>query len=267
MALIDLRHTADPHRYALPVETRVCVGDPDNPFLFGGAGLAAAIAALEAATGRPTVWAAAQYLSYARPPAVLDLDVRVPVSGKHSTQARVSGHLGDTEILTVNAALGSRPQQLSMQWAAMPPVPRPGDCPEMLENWVHHPDDINAQLIKRVAKGRYGPDRIGEPSADGHAILWIRQADPGATVDRVALAVIADMLPSGIGHALGRHAGGNSLDNTIRFVRLVPTEWVLCDIRIHAVHAGFGHGRMHLFAEDGTLMATASQSVIVRVYD
>jgi len=31
------------------------------------------------------------------------------------------------------------------------------------------------------------------------------------------------------------------------------------------VHAGFGHGAMRLFAQDGELMATASQSVIVRV--
>ena len=71
----------------------------------------------------------------------------------------------------------------------------------------------------------------------------------------------------GLASALGVNAGGNSLDNTIRIVRLVPTEWVLCDISIHAVHGGFGHGAMRLFAQDGTLMATASQSVIVRVHE
>ena len=43
----------------------------------------------------------------------------------------------------------------------------------------------------------------------------------------------------------------------------MPTEWVLLDIRIQAV-AGFGHGVVHQWAEDGTLMATASQSTIVR---
>ena len=40
------------------------------------------------------------------------------------------------------------------------------------------------------------------------------------------------------------------------------TQWVLLDIRVHAVHRGFGHGLVHMFAEDGTLMATASQSCI-----
>ena len=57
---------------------------------------------------------------------------------------------------------------------------------------------------------------------------------------------------------------GNSLDNTLRVYRLVPTEWVLLDIRIQAVARGFGHGVVHQWAEDGTLMATASQSTIVR---
>ena len=39
---------------------------PGN-FLFGGCGLGAALVAMEAASGRPTVWSTAQYLSYARP--------------------------------------------------------------------------------------------------------------------------------------------------------------------------------------------------------
>jgi acyl-CoA thioesterase len=40
---------------------------------------------------------------------------------------------------------------------------------------------------------------------------------------------------------------------------------VLLDIRIDAVAHGFGHGVVHIWAEDGTLLATASQSTIVRV--
>jgi len=36
------------------------------------------------------------------------------------------------------------------------------------------------------------------------------------------------------------------------------------DVQVHAVHNGFGHGLVHLWAEDGTLLATASQSAIVR---
>jgi acyl-CoA thioesterase len=69
-----------------------------------------------------------------------------------------------------------------------------------------------------------------------------------------------------VSQALGIRGGGNSLDNTLRVVRLVPTEWVLLDIRIHAIDRGFAHGLVHMYAEDGTLMATASQSCIVRFW-
>lgn len=266
MGLVKVRAVAA-NRYALDVTSAVSVGHPDSQFLFGGAGLAAAIAALEAATARPTVWAAAQYLSYARPPAVLELEVTVPVAGKHTTQARATGRVGEAEIVTVNAALGARPVGVVAQWAAMPDAPPPAECPAMTYSWVRRDDDINAQVEQRVARGR---QRVaaGESLAsdDGRSAMWVRPRDPATPIDRVALAVIADFLPSAISNALGRDAGGNSLDNTIRFIRLAPTDWVFCDMRIHALHGGFAHGRMHLFAQDGTLLATASQSLIARVH-
>jgi acyl-CoA thioesterase len=76
--------------------------------------------------------------------------------------------------------------------------------------------------------------------------------------------VIGDYVPFGIGQALGQRAGGNSLDNTLRVVQRHPSEWILADIRVHAVQGGFGHGLVHLWSEDGILLGTASQSTIVR---
>ena len=259
----DLRATHNPHRWYMPLTPDVCVGPPDNLFMFGGVGLASAIAAMEGTTGRPLIWATAQYLSYARPPSVVDLDVWTPSVGKYNTQARVISHVGDKEIFTVNAALGSRPSEISEQWVAMPEAAPPEDC-EPSEHWRSHEAGLHSRIEVRVAKGRYGKDRVGNPEADGRSLLWIRPRERFA-IDAAMLAVMADFVPSGIGNALGKNAGGNSLDNTIRVRRVVPTEWVLCDIRIHGVHGGFGHGAMYLFAQDGELMATASQSVIVRV--
>jgi acyl-CoA thioesterase len=235
--------------------------------MFGGVGLASALAAVEAFTGRPAIWAAAQYLSYARPGTLLDLEVIVPVAGKFTSQARVITRAGDQEIITVNAALGSRPESPHLQWAEMPVVPLPHDCPIMSIRWQRDPDDLNSLFEQRVAHGNFGADRSAAPaSPDGIGRLWLRPTDPDQPVDRLMLAVMADFLPSGVGNALGANAGGNSLDNTIRFARLVPTRWVLADIRIHATAEGFVHGRVHLFAEDGTLLATASQSLILRVH-
>jgi acyl-CoA thioesterase len=175
----------------------------------------------------------------------------------------VIGHVEDKEIFTVNAALGLRPSELSRQWLAMPDAPRPEDCAPA-EHWRGSGRGLHNRIEVRVAKGRYGADRDGNPEADGRLLLWIRPRERFA-IDASMLAVMADFVPSGIGNAIGKNAGGNSLDNTLRVRRIVPTEWVLCDIRILGVHGGFGHGAMYLFAQDGELMATASQSVIVRV--
>jgi acyl-CoA thioesterase-2 len=259
----DLTATHNPHRWYLPLHEGLCVGPEGASFMFGGVGLAAAIQALERTCERPVVWATAQYLSYARPPSVVDLDVWVPAAGRNTTQARVIGHVGDKEIFTVNAALGSRESPVSQSWVEFPDVQGPQDCAPA-DHWRGEQGGLHGQIEMRLARGSYGFNMNGAPaSADGRLIMWMRPK-AGQTIDAAMLAIFADHVPSGVGNALGVNGGGSSLDNTIRIVRLVRTEWVLCDISIHAVHAGFGHGAMRLFAEDHQLMATASQSMIVR---
>jgi len=259
----DLRPTHNPHRWYLPVDPSICVGPPGNVFMFGGVGMASAVAALERTTGRPLIWATAQYLGFARPGTVVDIDVWTPVEGKYNTQANTKGHVDDKEIISVSAALGSRPSDISGQWSEAPAVPRPEDC-EPSNHWRAATEGLHSRMEVRIAKGRSGPDRIGNPEPDGRTLLWARPREAFA-IDASMLAVMADFVPQGVGNALGKNAGGNSLDNTLRIRRIVPTDWVLCDIRISGVHGGFGHGSMHLYAQDGELMATASQSLIVRV--
>jgi len=264
--LFDLQPTHNPNRYFLPVEDKLSVGPPGKLFLFGGVGLVSSIRAIEETTGRPTVWAAAQYLSFARVGEIVELDVLVPVHGKYNTQARVVGHVGDREIFTVNAALGERPSEYSVQCSEKPDVVPPQDCAPV-DHWREDREDLHGRIDVRVVKGRYGEERKkGGLSEDGHVVLWARMRED-LPMSSSALAVMADFVPSAIGNAIGRDAGGNSLDNTIRIRKIVETEWVLLDIRIHGVHNGFAHGRMHLFAENGELMASASQSVILRIRD
>lgn len=259
----DLCGTHNPHRWFMSVEPRICVGPPGSAFMFGGVGMASAVAALERTTGRPLIWATAQYLGYARPPSVVDIDVWTPVQGKHVTQANAKVHIDDREIISVSAALGSRPSQLSGQWAEPPAAPPPEDC-EAAEHWRTADEGLHSRIEVRMVKGRRGFDRVDKPEADGRTQLWARPRE-GQVIDSTMLAVLADFVPQGVGNALGQNAGGNSLDNTLRIRRIVPTDWVLCDIRISGVADGFAHGSMSLFAQDGELMATASQSLIVRV--
>ena len=80
------------------------------------------------------------------------------------------------------------------------------------------------------------------PWATGRRLMWARIPEVIEGIDATTLAILGDFVPMGVGMALGIQGGGNSLDNTLRVVRLVPTEWVLLDIRIHGVERGFGHG-------------------------
>jgi len=259
LTFLGLQATDDPNRWKLPVTDGICTG---GGFLFGGAGLAAGIEALERTSGRPVVWATAQYLSFARPPAVLDVDVKLAVSGHQVSQGRAVAHDGDNEILTVNAALGRRPLEAMGEWAVRPDVPGPEECGPR-RHWRGETNDISSRLNVRVAMGRDFDELDGTPGT-GRTAMWAHL--PDIEVSAAGLAVLGDFVPSGIGQALGMRAGGNSLDNTLRVARIVPTEWVLLDIRIHAVANGFGHGLVHLWAEDGTLLGTASQSAIVRFW-
>jgi len=262
---IGLEATHNRFRWKLPVTPGIST---TGGFMFGGSGLGAAISALEGSSGRECVWATAQYLSYAKPGEVVDVDVTIAVEGHQITQARAVCHVADREILTVNAALGDRPMEHAGQWEQMPDgVGDPLSYPPR----THHSDwsgTINERLDQRMVKGRDYDDlafqELGEQS-DGQYLLWARIPDVISGMDATTLAVLGDFVPSGVGQALGVRGGGNSLDNTLRVCRMVPTEWVLMDIRVHAVERGFGHGLVHMFAEDGTLLATASQSVIVRI--
>ncbi len=260
---LGLEPTHNPFRWKLPVTEGIST---TGNFLFGGSGLGAAISALEGTSGRQCVWATAQYLSYAKPGEVLDIDVHVAVDGHQITQARAVCHVADREILTVNAALGDRPMEASGQWEQMPTdIPAPDECASR----PHSSDwsgTINDRLDQRLVKGRSFEGLDGSEPGDGQTLLWARLPDVIAGVDATTLAILGDFVPMGIGQALGARAGGNSLDNTLRVGRIVPTDWVLMDIRVHAVERGFGHGLVHMFAEDGTLLATASQSVIVRFW-
>jgi acyl-CoA thioesterase len=258
-----LEATHNPHRWYLPVEPAICVGPPASVFMFGGVGLASAVAALERTTGRPLICATAQYLGYARPPSVVDIDVWTPVEGRHVTQANAKLHIDDREIISVSAALGTRPSDLVGQWAEAPSAPPPEDC-EPSDHWRAVDEGLHSRIEVRMVKGRRGPDRVGNPEPDGRTLLWARPRE-GYAIDSTMLAILADFVPQGVGVALGQNAGGNSLDNTLRVRRVVPTDWVLCEIQISGVFGGFAHGAMSLFAQDGELMATASQSLIVRV--
>jgi len=253
-------HGAMSGRWAMAVVPGLATG---GRFLFGGAALAGVVSAMEQLSHRPLVWATGQYLSYARLGEVLEIDVLLAVTGNQVTQARGIGRVGGREVLAVNAALGSREVEHDAQFASAPGAATPDSLPVREHR---HPvaGTIHERFEQRVVVGR-GLTELDGTISDGRTMMWVRIRDLPSGLDAAALAVLGDFVPMGVGQALGVRGGGNSLDNTLRVVRLVPTEWVLLDILIDAVERGFGHGSVRMYAQDGTLLATASQSCIVRV--
>ncbi|MHB1138386.1 MAG: acyl-CoA thioesterase [Microthrixaceae bacterium] len=254
---LGLTPTHNPMRWYLPITDGIATREK---FLFGGCGLGAAVAAMESVCERPVVWATAQYLSFAMVDTILDLDVTVAVAGSRTSQARAVGRVGDREIFTVNAALGSKDIPIDEQWRTMPTVPDPLACPSRGE-LVEDSTSIMTRFDMRLALGTPWDRFDGTPAQRGRSALWVRM--PDVDMSASALAILGDYIPFGISQSQGAWTPSNSLDNTIRVQRLVPTEWVLCDVRIDGVHQGFGHGSVYLWARDGTLLATASQSAVL----
>lgn len=244
-------------RWRLPVTRELCSG---FGALFGGVGLGASVESVEAEFGRPVVWATAQFLSFARPPSVVDITVTEIVRGHRSSQVRAVGRVAREEIFAVAGAAGRRPPVAEGSWALRPDVPDPDQCPPRTFT-PQHRGTLADRLEIRLANAR-GPEELPGSPGNGRSSLWVRLPDLESS--SAALSIVGDYVPFGISQALGRRAGGNSLDNTVRVVHRHPTEWILADIRVHAIADGFGHGLVHLWADDGTLLATASQSTVVR---
>lgn len=267
--LYELVPTDQQNVWRLPVTPDVCVGPATmEPFMYGGLGLAAGIGAMQRAVGRPLIWASAQYLSFATIGDELELRVEVPAHGRTVSHTRVSGRVGEREVITAVASFGARENEPAMQWARPPALPEPAACEVVQLYPPQGPSSrLSARMELRMPIGELAEHRDhGVPSEDGKISMWMRMTG-SVEIDPGALALFADQVPAAIALARGRRGGGSSLDNTLRIVQQVPTTWVLCEIDAHGVGSGMGHGDIHMYAETGELLAVGSQSCLLRYFE
>jgi len=260
---LNLDRQGDTDRWSLPLTPAIGGGGGS---LFGGAGLAAGIQAIERTTGRPAVWATGQYIARTQPGEVMDLEVTIPSQGYTVSQGRMVGHVGDREIITVLAAVGERPEISRAIWAAPVDVPGPEECEPLVRTFGDNGEEesMHNHVDIRVARGMFGFRDGGTPSGDERTTIWARM--PGVLNDPGALAIMADYGPSALGNALGQQTNCTSIDNTIRFADSARPDgaWVQLDNQIEFVGNGFAHGTTLMWSQDGRLLAVASQSMIVR---
>jgi acyl-CoA thioesterase len=259
---VAVRATEDPLRWELTIEPRHLT---HAGAMQGGCAFAAAIDAMTSVAQRPLAFASAQFVRHAGPTGVLVVDVEVPVEGQQTTQARARACVDGVEVLTAWGALGRRPLDIDATWASRPDVPSADDAQPVTlpSNGV---DDLGSQLQVRLAAGR-STDELDGTRGRGRWIGWCHRLDPTGPMHATELAVLGDLAVLGISDAVGRRMTGNSIDNTLRIVGDDSCDWILVDVSVDAVRAGFAHVSAHLWADTGALLAIASQTLVVREVD
>lgn len=258
--LLDLHPTDDDHRFRLEARPTLCT---PFGFLYGGSAIAASVEAAERATGRDLQWITTQFIGSPAPGDVIDIEVSMPAHGKATTQSQIEGRIGDRVMFSSLAAHTTRPSGDGAQFASMPEVAPPEDCSPMMRPFESDTSGTFFDTLdRRLAVGSLGQDAIDRPQTDGLA-LWTRIL--GDEIGSPATqAYVADIIPLGIGAALGSMPGGTSLDNTLRVIDPVPSEWVLLEIIPDGFHRSIGHGSLRIWSQDGRLMGAAQQTCIIR---
>jgi acyl-CoA thioesterase len=257
----------DPAALSLRIVPQLC--RVDGRF-YGGAALAAALAATEAATGRPVLWSTTQLVSVADLGERIRIDVDVVASGHTADQVHVRGAIGDRLIFNaVGAAATPKPGGLQGVGPTMPRVPAPDDC----EPWgvtrsavVDAARDPARPAIGHhlVVEHRDAPLLAADEQRPGRMAVWTRfTGDLQASFPHMTptgLGFIADLVPLAVSRACGVDGAGTSLDNSLRVGEPVDSEWVLLDVEAHVAVGGFGHGHAYLWSPDGRLLGIGSQS-------
>ena len=223
--------------------------------LFGGTGIAVTVATMEAETGRDAVWTTVQYASSADLGARVDCYVEVLASGKRTSQLRMTATADDRVVLAAVGATGAaRRGPIEAQIPSMPAMPPPDECTAWGFMRHRHGADRPPSWMQ-LAEMRHVPEGSGIWARMRSGLHRVRDRVPGRH-DPVERCVRA-----------GTMGGGTSLDNSLRFGRLVDTEWILLDMDPWFATSGYLHGAARVWAEDGTLLGVASQTSSAIVWE
>lgn len=233
-------------RFSYTPPQQACVGPEGRQFYMGGAAMATHIDTLERHFDKPLYWATTHFLNHGLLGEAMQLTVEAVSGGRSVVQAMAEMRRGETVLHRTIAALGTRDGAPDKAFVTMPQVPPPQDCPTKQDDAMARPGNLLHLLERRVAL---------EDSAGGVEHMWIRPLFD-APMDAAYLALVSDFF-------LGAHVRtrrGTSLDNTFRLVNLVETDWLMMVTQLSSFTRGAVHGHVHIFAENGTLLAASSQT-------
>jgi len=203
----------------------------------------------------------------------LEIEVTVLRRGRSASQLTATVRNADqTSGTTVVAVYGSVRRGPSFVELVPPEVPRPSACPS-----------YRGPFPPGVDVGPTTPfwSRVEARSALGHApwedfapgpaeaATWVRFDDPprsaDGSLDPLAVVALADRMPGSVRQRVG--PGGDpwfapSADLTVHLFEPARTEWLLAHDRARWADDGWASAETALWAEDGTLVAYATQMMI-----
>jgi len=228
--------------------------------LYGGTGVAATVMAMEAATQRDALWVVTQFVASTRVGSRIEWEAQTLAAGHRVSQVSVVARVADAVIFTgLGATADPRPNGLDGQYLPMPNVAPPDDSPPLM-----HGAATDALRERRVQRGHeYREAEVIGEGTSNHALLWARRTD-GKPLTRAGIAFLADMVPMAVARAAGKFGAGFSLDNSLRFAAVPRAEWLLLDLRGEVASSGYGHGSLTAWTPDGALVATGSQSAMMK---
>jgi acyl-CoA thioesterase II len=253
VVLLGLDGSAGPDRLQFELVPAVARHDAT---LYGGTAIAASVAAMEAASGRPALWTTTQYISTAKVGDIVECHAKVLANGRNISQLQVTGRLGET-VLFVSLGSTATPREggLTGQYQSMPEMASPEDSGELSFRPPPGFRGFTAQVEYREAAplpAEEAPPQLG---------LWARLTD-GRYFTPAAIAFVADMVPGAIARSAdGMVGGGVSLDNSLRFA-IMPerVDWVLLELRAHMASGAHAHGSVAVWSRQGQLLAVGGQS-------
>ena len=219
--------------------------------LYGGTGIAVAVATMEAETAREALWTTVQFAGTAELGERVDCKVDELAAGRRTSQLRLTATVGDRLVLVALGATGvHRESPADVQVGAMPDVPGPEETAPWGHRWRGaEVPRIGWLLIAEMREVELGDNRFA---------VWGRMRDQPHT--RATISFLADMVPTSVVRAAGLMGAGTSLDNSMRFGRFTETEWILLDFDPWFAAGGYLHGGARVWAQDGTLLGFASQT-------
>ena len=224
--------------------------------LFGGTALAATLASFELASGRPSLWATVQFVASAAMGEEIECRATSVARGRAVDQMQLTASVGDRLVFSaVGATASPRPDGIAGAARTMPAVPPPEAC----EGFGPGSAGTDAPEVGHYLVSEFREAPLAAAAGPGHVAMWARVTGEVPT-SAAKLGFLADMVPIAVCRSVGVEGAGTSLDNSIRVAQLVDTEWVLVELEAQGAHGGYGYGVSHLWAPDGTLMATGSQT-------